>query len=94
VRRSGPQYVGGAAIWYLAPDLHATLDGVDGLEAVGASAGVRAADQIIADGTRLEGLRHSFARVGCVRTQAGDADKALDLARDGVQRLSVRSTPS
>lgn len=89
-RRHGPRYHGSGAIWYLAPDAQGTLAGIDGWDLVRDMPGVRDAQQLVPDGSRLHGLNDSFSRLGFVRVRAADADGALALARAALAALTVR----
>ncbi|MBJ7597430.1 MAG: carboxylate--amine ligase [Candidatus Nephthysia bennettiae] len=89
-RREGPRYTAGGAIRYIALDCDGILERIGGWDQVRALPGVRASMQLVPDGTALDGLNSSFARLGYVRVQAADAEAALKLAREAAKGLAVR----
>lgn len=91
-RRERPHYRASGAIRYLATDAHATLDRIDGWQELSGLAGIRDAKQVVPDGTILDGLHSSRSRLGYVRVQAADADKAVALAESAVKTLRIHCT--
>jgi biotin carboxylase len=89
-RRGMPSYHGSGAIRYLAPDRPGRLAGIDGWQDVRAMAGVRDAQPSFEDGTRIDGLTNSFARLGYVRVRADDAEQAIARAGAAASALRVR----
>jgi biotin carboxylase len=85
-----PRYRAGSAIGYLAPDLEGTLLGIEGWGDVASLPGVREWAQLVADGSRLDGLRSSHSRLGFVRVQAESSDAAAALLESALGKLFVR----
>jgi biotin carboxylase len=90
-RRVSPSYQAAGAIRYLAKDVVGTLDRLEGLAGVSDIDGVDSAEQLLADGSPLEGLRSSYSRIASVRVHADDADSAVKLADEALGQLSVRA---
>jgi biotin carboxylase len=93
-RVAGPQYKGAGAIRFLAPGLVGQLDGVNGIDDARSVDGVASVEQILADGSLLDGLTSSYSRIASVRAEAADADTAVNLADEALQRLSIRVAAS
>jgi biotin carboxylase len=89
-RLARPIYQAAGAIRYLAKDVVGTLDRVEGLAGAAEIDGVDAAEQLLADGSPLEGLLSSYSRIASVRVHADDAGSAVKLADEAVGQLSVR----
>jgi biotin carboxylase len=89
-RRDGPRYKAAGAIRYAALNCRGVLERIDGWDEVRTLPGVRASMQLVPNGTTLDGLSRSFARLGYVRVQSAVAGTALMLARQAAVRLDIR----
>jgi biotin carboxylase len=88
-RHRAPHYQAAAAIRYLAPNLRGTLERIDGWDDVRAIDGVRSAEQLIPDGSPLDGLRSSYSRLASVRVKAADPRGAAELSQWAIDKLTV-----
>ncbi|WP_344634640.1 ATP-grasp domain-containing protein [Kitasatospora cystarginea] len=93
-RTDGPHYLASGAIRYLTPELTGRLAGIDGLAQARAIEGVIHVDQLVSDGAELNGLQSSYSRLASARVEAKDADDAVRLAEEALNRLSARAVAS
>src|SRR5206468_1784180 len=88
-RAERPVYAAAAAIAFVPPPGAGILERLEGLEDARAVEGVVDVQQLVEDGTAIDGLASSYSRLAHVRTKAADPAAALAAGRAAAARIGV-----